>query len=285
MVDRTFVLGAGAQKAGTTWLYSYLKASPAFAAGYRKEYHVFDSLDLESEWRSKERIISLAEEALRDAREGRSPDAAVLHRMSMYADPRFYFEYFTNLVTRRPAKHVTADLTPSYALLGADRMRQIREGFAKRGVRTVAIFLMRDPVDRIWSQVRMQKDRQPDRMVDPSEELLLERYALPAYDSRSRYDRTIETLDAVFGADEVHYGFYESLFTLPAVQAVCDLVGVEAHPPELDVRRNAVPATTRLPESTERTVAEHFRGVYETVQARFPHVDLTELWPSARHVL
>ena len=31
--------------------------------------------------------------------------------------------------------------------------------------------------------------------------------------------------------------------------------------------------------------AEHFRGVYETVQARFPHVDLTELWPSARHVL
>ena len=36
-------------KAGTTWLHDYLAASPQCEPGVRKEYHVFDSLDLEHE--------------------------------------------------------------------------------------------------------------------------------------------------------------------------------------------------------------------------------------------
>ena len=35
-----FVLGIGAQKAGTTWLYEYLKAQNHSNMGFTKEYHV-----------------------------------------------------------------------------------------------------------------------------------------------------------------------------------------------------------------------------------------------------
>ena len=50
----TFVLGVGAQRGGTTWLSRFLNHSPQFERGYRKEYHVFDALDLAREdWSAK----------------------------------------------------------------------------------------------------------------------------------------------------------------------------------------------------------------------------------------
>ncbi|HET9422061.1 MAG TPA: sulfotransferase [Nocardioides sp.] len=279
----TFVLGVGAQKAGTTWFYRYLQESPEFAAGYRKEYHVFDTLDLESESWSRNRIITLAETALADLREGRPADAAVLHRMSMYGNPAYYYDYFTALLSREPGRHVTADMTPAYALLSVERLREIRQEFAARGVRAVAVYLMRDPVDRIWSQLRMQHQRKGAPGDRSAEERVLEQHAEPQYAARSKYHRTIEVLDEAFG-DDVHYEFYERLFTPEAVAALCRAIGISMHPPALERRSNEAPAEADLPESTQRTVAAHLAEVYRRVGERFPEVDLRALWPSARFV-
>lgn len=281
---RTFLLGVGAQKAGTTWLYRYLQESPEFAAGYRKEYHVFDTLDLGSETWSRNRIIGLAEAALHDLREGRPADAAVLHRMSMYGNPAFYYDYFAGLLHRDPRRHLTADVTPAYALLPVERLREIRREFAERGVRAVAVFLMRDPVDRIWSQARMQHQRTAAPGDPTAEERVLERYAEPQFTSRSLYHRTIDALDEAFGED-AHYEFYERLFTPESVAALCEAVGISMYPPALEKRRNETRAQAELPESTQRAVAGHLVEVYQRVAERFPDVDLPAIWPSARHVL
>ena len=279
----TFVLGVGAQKAGTTWVYRYLQESPEFAAGYRKEYHVFDTLDLESEAWSRNRIITLAETALTDLREGRPADAAVLHRMSMYGNPAYYYDYFAALLSQEPGRHVTADMTPAYALLSVERLREIRRRFAERGIRVVAVFLMRDPVERIWSQLRMQHQRKAGPGDPSAEERVREQYAAPQYAARSEYHRTIDTLDEAFG-DDVHYEFYERLFTPDAVAALCRAIGISMHPPALERRRNEAPAEADLPESTRRTVAVHLSEVYRRVAERFPDVELQALWPSAKYV-
>ena len=42
---KTFILGVGAQKCGTTWLYEQLKADKVVNMGFRKEYHVLDSIE------------------------------------------------------------------------------------------------------------------------------------------------------------------------------------------------------------------------------------------------
>ena len=42
MTKPIFVLGVGAQKAGTTWLHEYLASLPEVDLGFMKEYHVFD---------------------------------------------------------------------------------------------------------------------------------------------------------------------------------------------------------------------------------------------------
>src|SRR3712207_7432819 len=148
-------------KGGTTWLHDYLASSPQCDPGYRKEYHVFDSLDLAEEPWMLHRIVERAQESLQAIAAREPAEATFLHQAAMIADERVYFDYFTGLFARDPAIRLTLDITPGYALLGAERLARIREAFGSRGVRTVAIFLLRDPVERIWSQIRMQKRRRP----------------------------------------------------------------------------------------------------------------------------
>lgn len=283
----SFVLGLGAQKAGTTWLYAYLRRSRRFAHGYRKEYHVFDSLDLPSEQWMRDRILGMAHEELEKARRGEPADAEQLHRASMYADPSFYYDYFAGLLASKKRYTVTGDLTPDYGLLPAERLSDIKDQFARRRVRTVAVCLLRDPVDRIYSQVRMQQGRRPARFPKPAEEMLEELFTEPVYELRSRYETTLGAMDTVFAPDERYVGLYEELFDEAEIQAICDRVGIPFHEPDFEQRRNVsrVKADGGPPESVARMMAQHFRPTYEAVAERFPEKDITAVWPHARHVL
>lgn len=286
-MDRTFLLGVGAMKAGTTWLHDYLAAAPECEPGVRKEYHVFDSLDLEREPYLLQRVVAKAHASLDVVAEGRPTDPTFLVQAAMIADEQLYFDYFTALFSRSPATRLTMDITPGYALLSADRLASIRAAFEQRGVRPVAALLLRDPVERIWSQVRMQKRRRPENNPGTAEELVFRRYAEPAYAERTRYEVTLANLDASFA--ETYVGLYEELFD-PAtaereLSALCTLLGIRYREPDLTASFNVSPRTAELPEATVRAVAEHFRAAYESVAARFPDRDLRTIWPSSRFVL
>lgn len=286
-MTKTFLLGVGCQKGGTTWLYDYLATSPQFTHGYRKEYHVFDALDLPSEKQARDRMIARAQERLADPEPGDRQAATAAHRLSMLIDPQFYFDYFTGLLHRRPTTRLVADVTPSYGMLGAERFLSIRKGFARRDVTTLPVFLMRDPVERIWSQVRMHarlyKNHDATRME--SAEFVLDQLARPAYARRTAYDETIRTLDSVFAPDEIYYGFYEQLFTEAEVRRLCAMAGIDFVTPGFEQRVHFSPKTSDLPEETVQAVAEHYRDVYVAVAKRFPDVPVAELWPSSRFVL
>src|SRR3712207_4398365 len=150
---------------------------------------------------------------------------------------------------RRPPRSTLFPYTTLFRSLGAERLARIREAFDARGIRTVAIFLMRDPVERIWSQIRMQKRRPPQQYAAPAEELLLERYTAPEYELRSRYEPTIVALDEVFG-DDVRYHFFERLFDAPVLQSICAFAGIDFHRPDFGARFNVSPkAVSALPET------------------------------------
>jgi hypothetical protein len=281
-VTKTFLLGTGCQKGGTTWLFQYLKQSPEYVAGFRKEYHVFDALDVPDMAYRREQLIQQAEEALARGRDGGPINAQVMMLAAMQANPVFYYDYFAGLLMTRPRGRMTADVTPSYGMLPAARLAEIRDELAVRGVRTVALFLMRDPVDRILSQIRMQVRETPERFAKPPHELLLGRHWHPQYELRTRYDRTIAALDEVFERTDIIYGFFENLFSEARIREVCTTLGIDFHPPRFDERHNASPPAQAVPDETVRVVATHYREVYETVAARFPGVDLEAVWPSMR---
>lgn len=287
-MDRTFLLGVGAMKAGTTWLHDHLAASPQCDPGVRKEYHVFDSLDLEEEPYLLKRVVAKAHDALDVVATGRPTDPTFLVQAAMIADEQVYFDYFTGLFSRSPQTRLTMDITPAYALLSAERFASVRASFEARGVRPVAAYLLRDPVERIWSHVRMQKRRRPEHNPGTAEELVAQRYAEPQYADRTRYEVTLANLEASFG-DAVFVGFYEELFD-PATAAsetarLAEFLGIDHRPPDLDAQFNVSPRSAELPESTVRAVAEHHRAAYESVASRFPERDLRTIWPSSRFVL
>lgn len=284
--QKTFLLGLGAQKGGTTWLHSYLASSPQYAGGYRKEYHVFDASDLESERWMRDRILRMAADELEKARRGEPCDAKQLHRASMYADHELYYDFFAGLLHQRRRYRLTADLTPAYAMLPAERVARIQESFAARRIRTVAIFLMRDPVERIWSQARMQDQRQPQKFGSTAESIVAAQYAATSYAIRTRYEHTLDVIDEVFGPADAWCGFYEELFEEAQVRQICELTGIDYREPDFEQRRNAYPkGGATLPDDLVEEVAIHYRDTYEAVARRFPHTSLPEIWPSSRFVL
>ena len=281
---RRFLLGAGAQKAGTTWLYRHLKRSAGFVPGFRKEYHVLDVAEVPEQTYMRARVLDLAGSSLARLRSGEQAtpdDAHALHRLAMIADPDVYLDYFTALLAR-PGALLTADMTPENALVPAERLRALRLGFADRDVGTAALFLMRDPVERIWSQVRMQHHRTPGRFDESPAATLQRVHAEHQYEVRTRYDHILTRLEQAFPADELTVGFYEELFDPAEVARICGRLGVESATPRLDQRANASPGRDdELPLEIRTAVARHYREVYEFVSSHLG-VDVERLWPSSR---
>ena len=262
----SFLLGVGCQKGGTAWLHRYLEASPQCDPGFRKEYHVWDALDLPAGRLARERI---------EKQGGR--------RAGFLTEPETYFDYFAGLL-ERPGTRLTADITPGYAALSAARLAMIRGGFEARGVRGVAAYLLRDPVERIWSAARMDMRRRGDEAPEDPETRVSHMYKHPMYADRTRYDLTMDALEAAFPRADVFYGFYERLFSPETLEPLCAFLGVDFHEPDVGRQVNVSPKSegATLAEDTRRTIARHFAPVYDAVQRRFPDLDLTTLWPSAR---
>lgn len=266
MAAGTFLLGVGCQKGGTAWMHRYLEGSPQCDPGFRKEYHVWDSLDLPSGKLARERI---------EAQGGQ--------RAEFLRDPAAYFDYFTGLL-EPDGTRLTADITPGYAALPVSRLRMVGDGFRERGVRPVTVYLLRDPVERIWSAARMDMRRRGDDAPEDPETRVGHMYKHPMYADRTRYDLTMDTLEQAFAREDVFYGFYETLFSAATLRDLCAFLGIDFHEPDLGRQVNVSPKAegAGLPDDTVRTVAQHFAEVYAAVQRRFPDLDLAALWPSTR---
>lgn len=284
LARRRFLLGAGAQKAGTTWFYRHLKRSAGFVAGFRKEYHVLDVAEVPEQTYMRSRVLDLADASvarLRDGEPTTPDDAHALHRLAMIASRDVYLDYFTGLLAR-PGAVLTADMTPENALVPAERLRDLRAGFVERGVATAALLLLRDPVERIWSQVRMQHHRTPERFRESPAATLERVHAEQQFAVRTRYDHILTRLEQAFPAEELTVGFYEELFDPAEVARICGRLGVESAPPRLDERANASPGRDdELPLEIRTAVARHYREVYEFVAGHLG-VDVERLWPSSR---
>ncbi len=265
MSSGTFLLGVGAQKGGTAWMHRYLESSPQCDPGFRKEYHVWDALDLPSGRVVRERI---------ERQGGR--------RAAFLTEPDRYFDYFAGLLAADEIR-LTADITPSYAQLSVDRLASVRASFEQRGVRPVSVYLMRDPVERVWSAVRMDARRRGIEHEGAAENRLRKLTDDDQYARRTRYDATIARLDEAFGPEAVFYGFYERLFDRGTLADLCGFLGIDFHEPDFGRQVNVSPKQDgELSDETVRAVVQRFAPVYGAVAARFPDVDLAAIWPSTR---
>jgi hypothetical protein len=288
-MEKTFILGLGTQKAGTTWFRDYLPGLNHVDMGFSKEYHVFDALTLPGHggwyWRAL-RDHMLGRVGLNGGSSGRNRAAY----WPFLRNTERYFDYFEALLDQ-DGVFLTGDITPSYSGLDAATLRRINDGFQKRGIRVRPVFFMRDPVERCWSAVRMgrrnavkkgRKGVRPFKLKLSEEQHLMHVAGSRQYRLRTEYHRTIGQAEDVFGAGEVIEEFFERLFTPAAIKTICARLGLDYREPDFARATNVSGKSADIPVETKRRVALLYKDVYSFLEARYSPQVLEELWPSYR---
>jgi hypothetical protein len=275
-MEKTFLLGVGAQKAGTSWIYSYVSKSPGARFGSGKEWHVWDTLTIPqlshfNKWNWRE--LPLWKALLM------APHLS--QRMRFLRKPDLYFDYFARLLNAHGVA-LTGDVTPSYATLDTETLRQVRDEFQSRGIAVKTLFVMRDPVERCWSHLKMLvKNGKVDRLFEPIHDIHAQ---FPAFCRsqeamlRTNYPVTIERLRQVFPEQDIHFGFYETMFQPEEIERLSAFLGIPPQPEMGNVRVHGG-ASRSLPKGARVAARSVLEPVYAQTQALFPQT--RDFWTAA----
>ncbi|MEM8555002.1 MAG: sulfotransferase [Pseudomonadota bacterium] len=269
----------GAQKAGTTWLSDYVAEHPSCYMPPLKECHFFDvrsGADMQARrvaTNSMKRMLEWLESA-----DGEGYTKALTNlqraaeRAELYVPGDRGLKAYIKLMTERAegATHL-CDFTPSYSACD----REVFEEMNSLSNNSKFIFIMRDPVERLWSQARMAGKRFTNRnkaaqFENASKRSLrhyIGRYA-PADLPRSNYKRTIEELEAALPNRQILYLFYENLFTDASVKKFCDFVGIEYRPADFGAQSN-VGRKMDIPPHIEKELRDGLASQYDFVRDKF----------------
>jgi len=261
------LLGVGAQKAGTSWVYRYLSGHPACRPGPMKELHYFDTVA--GVGRVGRVLHSRKERALARKGSGAAKLEGVQRLKEICDAPDANHQSYVDLMTDglHPGQ-VALDITPSYAVLGADSFRQM----AALGD-TRFLLLLREPVARLWSAVRMKMAK---KVEDPADfeaacrerlDLMLEMGREKEF-ARADYAGTLARLEQAVPPERRLVMFCEDLFTQAAADRICDFLEIARHPlGNLGVVNEGMRATMRPDQET--ALAARLRPQYEAICAAF----------------
>ena len=264
-----FLLGLGAQKAGTTWLHAQLHRRPDADFGFLKEYHIHDTLTLPAAGFSDRRRRSILK-------------PRTWRRQRFLDRPDRYFGYFAAVLRRRGIR-LTGDITPSYSGLSADTLSVIRQGFEALGVDVRPVFLMRDPIERVISSLRMQ--RRKEGAKDSAGEIACLRQLCrdrpERINLRGDYSHTLNSLQGSFGLEHCFVAVYEQLFTTECWTRLCSFLELPYREPFWEQQLNVSRTDTELPEELLAELGAWQAPTLRAVEACCPELDLIRLWPTA----
>lgn len=288
--DKTFLIGVGAAKAGTTWLNDYLREHPEVMVSPIKELHYFDcifggragfarrwperlsSLEKRAQKLSKHPKIK-TDEKLKETLDGlKGRVKAMEMRLDFFADSESshenYIKYFKHFAKD---EKVIGDITPAYGILPEEAFKAIKKMHSKRKI----IFIMRDPIERFYSQLRMT-ERQAKRKDGVKMKTALERF-VPVLNREGRHERgnykgTIERLEKNFKKNEIFYCYFEELFTEDTIKNLCEFLEISFVPGKYKTKSNPSPKDSSIPPAMLKEAKEKFMPQYEFCKAKFGRV-------------
>jgi len=272
----TVLFCVGATKAGTSWLHRYLSDHEQCHLRSIKELHYFDALE-NGTLATQTKRNQIARQDLSDRLGDANPTKAANilrqlgdreHWLDVLARPApdvaAYHGYLTGGLQDET---VVADMTPAYALLSGDRLRAM----AAIAPDTRFIYLLRDPVARLWSHVRMMAARRADdgivrrgradRIFDRVLKGREEQIAM-----RSDYRSAIDKLAASVDPGRLLITFYEDLFDGDGLGRICQFLSIRKTPADIGRKIHQGQALAMLDDQRRRARA-WLKEQYEFVQA------------------
>lgn len=271
----TFLCVVGAQKAGTSWLHAQFSKSDLVHVPDIKEMHYFDSLygpgagDFPSLWSKKRYSILQDLKYKPDDPELLGKLVDIEERLAILEGDQAYWSRLTRGYSGQP---VIADITPAYSIIG-------RDGFSKilqMDPNVKILFILRDPLSRIWSAARMQAN---ERGVDPSnilEMLLNGRQA--AMRLRSDYINTVSALDDIIPSEQLMYIFYEEMFTHKTIERLSIFLNIPEFKVNFDMKVRQGQSYEMEPD-LENRMRDFLAPQYRAMAERFGE-QLPDTWRS-----
>jgi hypothetical protein len=206
----------GAQKAGTTWLYEVLRDHEEIGLPPIKELHYFDNLYLnEKHYGQRIRALTRVSQKYLNvllqtgldpfSPKGHSlPEARRFYELIDFFAIRCDEDYLQYLERYSSGKRAFGEITPSYALLPVEGFRRIHELIPNVKI----IYILRDPVARYWSQIKMDASRTGRPAAELAKRKIRRAKQWP---DRSDYKTTIERLQQS-GIRHLKFFLFEEAF-------------------------------------------------------------------------
>lgn len=246
MAAPTLLFCLGATKAGTSWLHRYVSDHPQTRLPALKELHYWDSAatgrwdfwarDAEAKFRDHSARAEAAETDPKRARQQRMADEALAWFEVLAAgrrDDRAYRAFLNRRVKR--GHRLVADLTPAYGILSEAWLRQM----AEVGPDVRFVYLLRDPLQRLWSHCRMIARRRATGEDDvPARANNILRGVIAGKEDeiaqRSDYAGALTRIQTSIGENRLYTAFYEEMFTQGELDRLCAFLGLDPHPGDFD---------------------------------------------------
>lgn len=199
-------LGIGATRAGTSWVAAHLASRPDIRMG-RKEIHFFDrKLGAAGAGDSARDRVNQLRYLARFVRNGRRDGRRGEHREGG---------------GRRSRRRIRGEITPAYAVLDPAVIGRVAAWMPD----VKLVFMMRDPIERAWSQARNGFPRWRGKpLADVDRDELIAFFDSDPVRRRSDYAACLRAWMAHFPPDQFFFGFLEEIRERP-VDLLRDLFG------------------------------------------------------------
>ncbi len=225
----------GAAKAGTSWLHRQLADHPECHFRAIKELHFFDAVDggrLDRQIDNhraqqlvlRDRLATQGAPATASQKRRLVDRAEWLEVLGRGDDTDAYLEYLHR--GANPGQ-VVGDMTPAYALLSEDRLGKM----ARLTSDVRILYLLRDPVERLWSHIRMIAARRDDNGVVTARRCanILRRVFKGDEDQiamRSDYAGALARLSVAVPGARLLVDVFEDMIAGPGLDRICDFLGI-----------------------------------------------------------
>lgn len=269
-------LGIGAQKAATTWLTENLRSHPqVWMPGFAKELHYFDVVHFKGKKKFylKKMEKNCSESIRRMQKSGKENPEKETYLRKIY-DPDFAFtdEWYDHIFSAAPVKRVRGEFTPLYSTLGQEGIAHV-----KRLMPDVKlIHIIRDPIDRTLSSLRMSLDRRSGKRTQ--DEIL----ANEMFWERGNYARNIPAWEEHFSPEQIIYLPFgrvktEPLAVLREVESSLSLNSFDSYPFLNQTVHKTKPVETSITPESHNLIVEKARPQYAFLRKRFGDAFVSQL--------
>lgn len=258
----------GSQKAGTTWLYENLQKNPNVWLPPIKEIHYFD-FHYGEDTGTKQWGPNHIQNAMKRISSNMNNDQNRSNYYNQIVDKQPFSLSWYEAIFNHPdtvGKVILGDITPEYSSMSEEGIRELKNTIFSPKI----IWIIRDPLQRAISQVKMVISRQSSDEPNTHDEWI-KAFKKVRYKNRANYKKYIPLWDKYFLNNELLYLPYGDIKSRPhdLIREIEEFLGIDTFSyPDIDQVVHKT-KSVKLPDWIIEEIAQEVEPQYAYLKERF----------------